>query len=82
MRRETIDRIAWWLPEIAGSLALAVLVCMVLWGCSPAPARNRITPGTAGVERTIERPSSWRIEIRHPREQRVYVPTEAEEVDG
>jgi hypothetical protein len=56
---------------LAGALAIVMLVA-----CSPAPARNRVTPGTARVEREVQGPSRWRIEIRQPL--RVYVPTDAE----
>ncbi len=65
--------------KVAATFVLLAVAAFVLSGCSPAPARNRVTPGTASVERTIEQPSRWRIEIRQP--PRVYVPTEAEEVD-
>ena len=60
---------------------IAIIAATLLGGCSPAPARNRVTPGTAGVAREVRGPIEWRLEVTQPRPQRVYVPTEAEEVE-
>ena len=60
----------------------AVAVLALLFGCSPAPARNRVTPGSAGVAREVRGPIEFELEIRQPRPQRVYVPTEAEPEGG
>ena len=61
-------------------VATATLAICLLVGCSPAPARSRVTPGTASVDRTIVQPSRLRIEVRQP--PRVYVPTPAEAEGG
>lgn len=35
-------------------------------GCSPAPARNKIIPGNAEIERSVRGASRLRVEIRQP----------------
>jgi len=71
------------LRDIAESVAPLVFVAiaaMLLSGCTSQPARNRVTPGQASVDREVVGPSRWRIEIRQP--PRVYVPTQADSEGG
>jgi len=70
------------LREIAKGIAPLVFITiavLLLSGCTAQPARNRVTPGQASVNREVQGPTRWRIEVRQP--PRVYVPTQAE-VEG